>query len=128
MRGFTLREVYTNLPPSLPPARGESWGKSRKYEKTTDLPAVAGKIGAKLENKAFVGENVSSTALHPTGVEPVTFGFVDSGTISVIPFPRVTYEDTIANLPPKLEKIVAAWPMLSEPIRRAMLAILEAAT
>ena len=66
--------------------------------------------------------------MHPTGVEPVTFGFVDSRTISVIPFPRVTYEDTIANLPPnlppELEKIVAAWPTLSEPIRRAMLAIL----
>ena len=93
---------------------------------------MAGKIEAKHENKAFVGEKVSSTALHPTGVEPVTFGFVDSRTISVIPFPRVTYEDTIANLPPnlppELEKIVAAWPTLSEPIRRAMLAILEAAT
>ena len=111
---------------------GESWGKSSKDEKTTDLPAVAGKIDPKRENKAFVGEKVSSSELHPTGVEPVTFGFVDSRTFSVIPFPGVTCEVPTANLPPnlppELEKIVAAWPTLSEPIRRAMLAILEAAT
>ena len=70
--------------------------------------------------------------VHPTGVEPVTFGFVDSRTISVIPLSGVTCEDPIANLPPnlppELEKIVTAWPTLPEPIRRAMLAILEAAT
>jgi len=66
--------------------------------------------------------------VHPTGVEPVPFGFVDSRTISVIPICGVTCEDPVANLPPELEKIVAAWPALPEPIRRAMLAILEAAT
>ena len=68
----------SNLPPNLPPACGESWGKSSNDEKTSDLPAVAGKIESKQENKAFTGEKVSSTEVHPTGVEPVTFGFVVS--------------------------------------------------
>ena len=68
----------------------------------------------------------------PPGFEPGTLGLGNSRTISVIPFFAVTCEDPTANLPPnlppELEKIVAAWPTLSEPIRRAMLAILEAAT
>ena len=64
----------------------------------------------------------------PPGFEPGTLGLGNSRTISVIPFFAVTCEDPIANLPPELEKIVAAWPTLPEPIRRAMLAILEAAT
>ena len=65
--------------------------------------------------------------VHPTGVEPVTFGSVVPRTIHVIPMPVETSNDTPANLPLNLpldlEKIVAAWPTLSEPIKAAIQAI-----
>ena len=69
-----LRATGTDGAANLPPARGESWGKSSNYEKTTDLPAVAGKIELKQENKAFTGEKMSSTGMPPPGFEPGTPG------------------------------------------------------
>ncbi len=78
-----------------------------------------------------------------TGLEPATSG-------STVPFLRVVKPDLASKLrqsinirrsagrsddeceggndDPDLSRLIAAWPTLSEPIRRAMLAILEAAT
>jgi len=78
-----------------------------------------------------------------TGLEPATSG-------STVPFLRVVNPNPISTLrqsadpvavpvavtakseggndDPDLSRLIAAWPTLPEPIRRAMLAILEAAT
>ncbi len=84
-----------------------------------------------------------SVSARATGLEPATSG-------STVPFLRVVKPEPESKLRqsidigrsagrsddesegcndnPDLSRLVAAWPTLSEPVRRAMLAILEAAT
>jgi hypothetical protein len=73
----------------------------------------------------------------PTGVEPVTFcsgGGRPGTTKPYKPKPVAPYQDSgcttgcTNSTDPDLSRLVASWPTLTDPIRAAMLALLQSAT
>jgi hypothetical protein len=66
--------------------------------------------------------------VEPTGIEPVTGSPQAQSYAAIAPSATQTLAQTLARnsqIDPTLAGIVAAWPMLPEAIRKAMLALAE---